>query len=98
MEQNSSIDSKPEVNVNDLERVISILAGAWLLFRALKKRNLGILNGGAAGLLLYRGISGHCPGYSAMGIQKLTDETEPASTTMVDPVEDPAIVNKIVTP
>jgi uncharacterized membrane protein len=73
MNQNSSVNGKPDINVTVPERVVSVLAGTFLLYRALKKRNLGIINGAAAGFLLYRGLSGNCPAYGAMGKKKLAD-------------------------
>lgn len=73
MNQNSSVNGKPAINVSATERIISVMAGSLLLYRALKKRKLGIVNGATAGFLLYRGLSGHCPGYAAMGKQKLPD-------------------------
>lgn len=73
MNQNSSVNGKPDINVTVAERVISTMIGSYLLLRALRKRNLGIINGAAAGFLLYRGLSGHCPGYLAMGKKKLPD-------------------------
>lgn len=85
------------INVSTPERIVSVLAGAFLLFRAFKNQNLGIINGGAAGFLLYRGLSGYCPGYAAMG-RHLPEEDQPVPTPMADPVEDPNVVNKIVTP
>jgi hypothetical protein len=97
MDQNTSVNGKPEINVTVPERIVSVLAGTYLLFRALKKRNLGIINGAAAGYLLYRGLSGHCPGYAAMGKNKVSDQI-PEQDTRVDPIEDPQIINKIVTP
>jgi uncharacterized membrane protein len=73
MNQNSSVGGKLPVNVSVPERVASVIAGSWLLLRALKKRNTGILNASAAGYLLYRGLTGYCPGYAVAGKKKLPD-------------------------
>lgn len=55
-----------EVNVTTPERILSAAAGGWLLSSALHGRS-PISNGLVAALLLYRGFTGHCPAYSAMG-------------------------------
>jgi uncharacterized membrane protein len=55
-------------NVHMVERVASGLAGAALTaFAVAKKRDIGgAAIAAAGGYLLYRGISGHCPGYAAL--------------------------------
>ena len=57
------------VNVGDRERWISAIGGGALALWALARRTLPA---GAAGLLggalVYRGLSGHCPLYDALGI------------------------------
>jgi uncharacterized membrane protein len=60
--------ARPEVNVSTAERVVSAAAGGYLLSSALHGRS-PITNGIAAAVLLYRGLSGHCPAYSALGRQ-----------------------------
>lgn len=50
------------VNVSKTERVIMIAAGAYLLYRALKKKDSKpkkIAEGVTAGTMLFRGISGY---------------------------------------
>ncbi len=57
------------VNVGTSERVVSTLAGGLLAMWGLRRK--GSIGYGAAALgaeLLYRGTTGHCPAYSAMGI------------------------------
>lgn len=56
-------------NVGGSERVVSALAGGLLAMWGMRRK--GTLGYGAAALgaeLLYRGVSGHCKAYSAMGI------------------------------
>ena len=56
-------------NVGRLERYLSLAAGGLLLAAALRRRGvLGAAAGCVAGELLYRGISGFCPAYAALGI------------------------------
>lgn len=56
-------------NVGGGERVASVAAGAILTLLGLERRSLpGLLVAGVGGGLLYRGLTGHCPGYEALGI------------------------------
>lgn len=67
------------VNVGSSERVVSALAGGFLAAWGLRKR--GALGYGAAAMgaeLLYRGVSGHCHAYSAMGVS--TQSSRPAGS------------------
>lgn len=67
-----------EKNVGEEERAISALVGGVMLAQALfgKKNPLKIA---AGGYMLYRGLSGHCPAYSAL--EKLKN-TEPQNITI----------------
>jgi uncharacterized membrane protein len=56
---------KEKKNVGDLERIISILGGAYLLYDAFKKQKRSIPEIGAAGYMIYRGVSGYCPAGNA---------------------------------
>lgn len=58
-----------EQNVSDPERWISVIFGSALAAYGLKKRNLsGLILGGIGGALLFRGATGHCDVYNALGI------------------------------
>lgn len=61
--------TQERVNVGQMERWLSMVAGGVLAAYALKRRELP---GGAAALagaaLLYRGATGHCDLYQAMGV------------------------------
>jgi Protein of unknown function (DUF2892). len=83
------------VNVSEAGRIVSAIAGAWILARALNKRNLGIISGAAAALLLYRGITGHCPATAAIEKAK-NKQIEQNNFTAA--VEDPEMVSRTVTP
>jgi len=55
------------VNVGKTERAIMIAAGAYLLYRVLKKNDKRkVAEGITAGTMLFRGISGYCPAYDAI--------------------------------
>ncbi len=56
-------------NVGAIERWISVGAGGLLLYAGLRKRGLlGALAGAASAALFYRGVTGFCPAYAALGI------------------------------
>ncbi len=61
--QNKSL----EVNVGTTERILSALAGGWLLYNSISGKNARLAKAGLGGFLLYRAATGNCPGYSAMG-------------------------------
>lgn len=71
MNTNASVGPKPSVNVPVPERFFSLLTGSWLVLQGLKKGSLIRL--GLGGFLLYRGATGHCPAYEAMGKPHLPD-------------------------
>jgi uncharacterized membrane protein len=86
------------VNVADNERYISLLGGALLALVGLRERGwFGLALGVISGDLLYRGITGHCHIYSAMGLNSARHSTRSRQrqvirleqTVTVDrPVED----------
>jgi uncharacterized membrane protein len=62
---------EPVVNVGRAERWVSSLAGGALALYGLVRRRTplgGGLLAALGGSLLYRGVSGHCPLYAAMGV------------------------------
>lgn len=59
-------NSMTGINVGLRERILSAAVGGWFLSSALHGRS-PITNGITAAVLLYRGFSGHCPAYSALG-------------------------------
>lgn len=61
-------------NVNDAERAASILAGTVLLIRGIRGQRR-IINTVAGVGLVARGLSGYCPVNSALGRQRLRDDT-----------------------
>lgn len=73
MNENSLTGSKPDVNVNATERIISAIAGGYLLSSALHKSGNRLLKGTAGIFLLYRAVTGNCPGYSTFGKKRLPD-------------------------
>lgn len=65
------------VNVGDVERVVSVMSGGVLTL-------FGAVRGGLAGLglavlgggLIYRGVTGHCEAYHSLGVDT-SDQAEP---------------------
>ncbi|MBX6316485.1 MAG: SRPBCC family protein [Isosphaeraceae bacterium] len=56
------------VNVGDTERLLSQLGGGLLLGLGLWRSGVrGLVMAGLGGALLYRGVTGHCPLYQALG-------------------------------
>lgn len=56
------------VNVGQVERWGSMIAGGALLALGLNSRRGGLLMSLVGGSLIYRGFTGHCHGYQALGI------------------------------
>jgi uncharacterized membrane protein len=64
-------------NVNTVERLLSIAAGAALASMALKRKDWSALAlGVVGGALVERGVSGHCMVYGALGVTTASGEPE----------------------
>lgn len=62
-------------NVSDLERFASVTAGALIMISAFQRRPLtGLLLGGLGAALVYRGVTGHCGCYQALGVSTRREE------------------------
>lgn len=60
---------EPNVNVGRNERLVSVAAGAVLSLFGLSRRSIpGLLTAGVGGMMVYRGATGHCSMYEAMGV------------------------------
>jgi uncharacterized membrane protein len=81
-------------NVSTVERWASVFAGAAMLTAAARKRNaLGAVAAVGGLALLYRGASGHCPVYRAMGVST-AENVNPNATIQY---EDGVRVERAVT-
>jgi len=70
------------VNVHSNERLISALAGGLAVAVGLSSRSLtGKLAAVVGSGLIYRGVSGHCHVYQALGIDRAQGGAEPSSLT-----------------
>lgn len=66
---------RPTSNVNGVERLLSLAAGGALAAYALRRKDWGALAAGVAGgLLMERGVTGHCMVYDAMGLTSRGDD------------------------
>lgn len=62
------MESGRTINVGDIERVVSGLAGGALVMWGLRRRSLGgLIVAAAGGEMIRRGISGHCAVYEWLG-------------------------------
>jgi len=76
-------------NVGDLERWLSLLGGGLLALTSVR-RSLGtVLLLGGAGALLYRGLTGYCALYQAMGLSTVAPEPRPGSPRSVTGPDEP---------
>lgn len=77
-----STPAKPSnQNVSEAERVLSVVGGGLLaLFGVSRKSPGGFLLSALGAGLVYRGVTGHCPAYSALG---LSTAQRPAGATGV---------------
>jgi len=62
-----------KANVREKERILSVLAGTYLIYNAVSRRR-SLIEGLAGSYLLFRGISGYCPGYEAIGKNNVAEE------------------------
>ena len=63
------------VNVGSTERMVSAVAGGALALLGLRARSIwGLAAAAVGGALIYRGVSGHCACYAALGVDTSRDE------------------------
>jgi uncharacterized membrane protein len=73
--QGQGAGQQQSVNVGDGERMVSLAAGAIVGLLGLSRRSLpGLLIAGVGGAMIYRGATGHCHAYDALGIDTTEDQ------------------------
>lgn len=88
IEKINNIDLRPsgEPNIDTSERILSALAGSYLLYKSLKNLTkhpfLAAQGAAASGLLLYRGATGICPVYKKLNI----DTTDPQAISITETI------------
>jgi uncharacterized membrane protein len=76
---NKATTAKGGGNVAESERSLSVIGGAALMGAGLAARGVfGLLMGLAGGALVYRGVTGHCQVYQALGINT-AERSDPGS-------------------
>lgn len=95
-EQSQAIKLKPraaqspekqsnQVNVNHYERIASNIGGGVLAAYGLYRRDLlGLGLAALGGSLLYRGTTGHCHAYAALGVNTAADKSETGEKTIAE--------------
>jgi uncharacterized membrane protein len=61
---------KIKTNVGTAERIVMIIAGSYLLYRALSSNKKNLSQTITGGTMLARGATGYCPAYAVMGSKK----------------------------
>lgn len=60
---------RQKINVGSSERAASVAAGSILSLVGISRRSMtGLLAAGVGGAMIYRGVSGHCHAYDALGV------------------------------
>ncbi|HSU66106.1 MAG TPA: SRPBCC family protein [Tepidisphaeraceae bacterium] len=73
------------INVGQNERLASVAAGGLLALLGLSRRSLpGLLIGGVGGVMIYRGVTGHCHTYQALGFDTAREDQEQDEDEITD--------------
>src|ERR1044071_5065316 len=73
-------DMETTINVNNPERWCAVVAGTALAAYGLTRRSIaGLVLAGVGGGLVWRGATGHCHVYEAMGMSSATPEGDNVS-------------------
>src|SRR4051812_47705561 len=69
-QQQQQTQAQPRrINVGENKRAVSVAAGAIVALQGLSRGSIpGLLTAAVGGMLVYRGISGHCNMYDKLGI------------------------------
>jgi len=72
-------ESPGGINVSGVERQASLLTGAGLVLLGLSRRSVpGLAFAALGGMLAYRGATGHCSAYQALGLNTARGERHPS--------------------
>ena len=84
-------ESGKTMNVGDIERVVSGLAGGALVVWGLRRRSLGgLIVAAAGGEMIRRGVSGHCAVYEWLG--RNTAQSGPIEIESAVTIDQPAVI------
>lgn len=62
-----------KANVGEKERILSVLAGTYLLYNGISKK-INFIESLTGSYLLFRGVSGYCPGYEVVGKNNVAED------------------------
>lgn len=79
-----------EVNVSNTERVVSLLSGSLMLYDSLAKKPKKYPQLLLSAFMIFRGVTGHCPGY------KLADKKKDLKVTSDSNIKVTITINKPV--
>ena len=71
--------ARQPVNVGEMERWLSLIGGSALVLYSLRRSLGGLFMTLVGGALTYRGLTGHCHLYQAMGVSSAEEETHEES-------------------
>jgi uncharacterized membrane protein len=81
-----SIQPTGKENIDQGERIVSVLAGSYLLYKSFKSLTshplLGLQGLAAGGYMIYRGATGVCPVYEKLG----KDTTDPEAIRIIETI------------
>lgn len=70
-----------EVNVGNTERLASVIGGSAVALYGLSRGSVGgVALALLGGVFVYRGATGHCPAFSALGISSADEDASPATS------------------
>ena len=85
-------------NVGTTERAVSVTAGSILALTGLSRASLpGLLIAGVGGAMIFRGATGHCPAYEALGVDTAKDDDKSPEKQIADRgihVEQAYLINR----
>jgi uncharacterized membrane protein len=87
-----AVQERQPVNVGGKERLVSIASGSVLALFGLERRSIpGLLAAGIGGMMVYRGATGHCPMYDAMGVDTAHEQGQPGGRGAEDEIAEHGI-------
>jgi uncharacterized membrane protein len=93
------MSSSPNQNINQTERFVSVASGGILALLGLARRDaVGLAIAAIGGALGYRGVTGHCHAYQALGINTANETNRNHDQQLTEPngvnVEVAFLINK----
>ena len=94
-EANTGLQRVNKTNLNNLERSISIISGATILFLGAKRPSWGgLLMAIAGGALVHTGVTGYCAAHAALGRESIDSISDDSNVARDIHVERAITINK----